>query len=52
MNEDAETHHSSGIDVGGGQMVNKGFLTWGSIKIFILGAISFGIATASGVIFA
>jgi carboxybiotin decarboxylase len=35
-----------------GQMVNKGFLTPGSIKIFILGAVSFGIATASGVIFA
>ncbi len=35
-----------------GEMVNKGFLTPGSIKIFILGALSFGIATASGVIFA
>lgn len=36
----------------GGEMVNKGFLTTGSIKIFILGAISFAIATASGLIFA
>lgn len=35
-----------------GEMVNKGFLTPGSIKIFVLGAISFGIATAAGVIFA
>lgn len=28
------------------------FLTWGTIKIFILGAASFAVATASGVIFA
>ncbi len=35
-----------------GEMVNKGFLTPGSIKIFVLGAVSFGIATAAGVIFA
>jgi oxaloacetate decarboxylase beta subunit len=35
-----------------GQMINKGFLTPGSIKIFVLGAFSFAIATASGVIFA
>ncbi|MCK5642196.1 MAG: sodium ion-translocating decarboxylase subunit beta [Gammaproteobacteria bacterium] len=35
-----------------GEMVNKGFLTPDSIKIFVLGAVSFGIATASGVIFA
>lgn len=35
-----------------GQMINKGFLTPGSIKIFVLGAVSFAIATASGVIFA
>jgi oxaloacetate decarboxylase beta subunit len=35
-----------------GEMINKGFLTPGSIKIFVLGAVSFGIATASGLIFA
>jgi oxaloacetate decarboxylase beta subunit len=32
--------------------VNKGFLTVGSIKIFALGAFSFCIATATGVLFA
>jgi len=31
--------------------VNKGFLTWSSVKIFLLGAFSFAIATAAGVIF-
>lgn len=35
-----------------GEMVNKGFLTSGSIKIFILGAISFAVATAGGLLFA
>jgi len=35
-----------------GEMINRGFLTPGSIKIFVLGAVSFGIATAAGVIFA
>jgi oxaloacetate decarboxylase beta subunit len=32
--------------------VNKGFLSSDSIAIFILGALSFGVATASGVLFA
>jgi carboxybiotin decarboxylase len=32
--------------------VNKGFLTTSSIKIFLLGAVSFCIATAAGVLFA
>ncbi len=32
--------------------VNKGFLTMSSIKIFVLGAFSFCIATATGVLFA
>lgn len=35
-----------------GEMVNKGFLTSGSIKIFVLGAISFAVATAGGLLFA
>ncbi|WP_370519596.1 sodium ion-translocating decarboxylase subunit beta [Paludibacter sp. 221] len=35
-----------------GELVNKGFLTDYSLKIFILGAVSFAIATASGVLFA
>jgi oxaloacetate decarboxylase beta subunit len=35
-----------------GELVNKGFLSWDSMKIFILGALSFGVATASGVLFA
>ncbi len=35
-----------------GEMVNKGFLTSGSIKIFVLGAVSFAVATAGGLLFA
>ncbi len=35
-----------------GELINKGFLSPDSIKIFILGAISFVIATAGGLIFA
>jgi oxaloacetate decarboxylase beta subunit len=35
-----------------GEMVNKGFLTSGSIKIFVLGAFSFAVATAGGLLFA
>jgi len=35
-----------------GEMINKGFLTVESIKIFVLGALSFMIATAGGLIFA
>ncbi len=35
-----------------GEMINKGFLTPDSIKIFALGAISFVVATAGGLIFA
>ncbi|MDA3809610.1 MAG: sodium ion-translocating decarboxylase subunit beta [Spirochaetaceae bacterium] len=39
------------VDVGG-VMVNKGFLTPQSLMIFGLGAFSFGIATAGGILFA
>ncbi|MDR0371611.1 MAG: sodium ion-translocating decarboxylase subunit beta [Prevotellaceae bacterium] len=35
-----------------GEMVNKGFLSFDSVRIFILGAFSFVIATAAGVAFA
>ncbi|GAO27649.1 methylmalonyl-CoA decarboxylase, beta chain [Geofilum rubicundum JCM 15548] len=35
-----------------GEMVNQGFLTTSSIKIFVLGAISFAVATAGGLLFA
>lgn len=35
-----------------GEMVNQGFLTASSIKIFVLGAVSFAVATAGGLIFA
>jgi len=35
-----------------GEMINKGFLSPDSIKIFVLGAISFVVATAGGLIFA
>src|SRR5690554_733624 len=35
-----------------GEMVNKGFLTSGSLKIFVLGAVSFAVATAGGLLFA
>ncbi len=35
-----------------GEMINKGFLSPDSIKIFALGAISFVVATAGGLIFA
>lgn len=35
-----------------GEMINKGFLSNDSIKIFILGAISFVVATAGGLLFA
>ncbi len=40
-----------GLTVGASTQANR-FLTWESIKIFILGALSFAIATASGLIFA
>ena len=39
-----------GLTVGASTQASE-FLTWDSIKIFILGALSFFIATASGVIF-
>lgn len=39
-----------GITVGCSTQADK-FLVWGSVKIFILGAISFVIATAAGVLF-
>lgn len=35
-----------------GEMVNQGFLTTSSIKIFVLGALSFAVATAGGLLFA
>lgn len=35
-----------------GEMVNKGFLTPDSLKIFLLGAVSFCVATACGLLFA
>lgn len=36
----------------GASTQGKVFLTWNSIKIFVLGAVAFAIATASGVLFA
>ncbi len=35
-----------------GELINKGFLSPDSVKIFILGALSFVVATASGLLFA
>ena len=35
-----------------GELINKGFLTMDSMKIFILGAVSFAVATAGGLMFA
>ena len=35
-----------------GELVNRGFLTESSVKIFALGALSFGVATMGGVLFA
>ncbi len=40
------------MDPNTGEMINKGFLSPDSIKIFALGAISFVVATAGGLIFA
>ncbi len=39
-------------DPDSGELINKGFLSPNSIKIFVLGAISFIVATAGGLIFA
>jgi carboxybiotin decarboxylase len=39
-------------DASTGEMVNMGFLTTSSIKIFVLGAVSFAVATAGGLLFA
>lgn len=40
------------MDPATGELMNKGFLTSYSLRIFVLGALSFAVATACGVLFA